>query len=80
MTVFPVERESKCVAHCVSDVTRINNIYSKTKDVIGIYSKIKNITRIFKEYSCTNASAFMPLINVTASLLHKRCKKSLTTS
>jgi hypothetical protein len=54
-----------------------------TKDIIGIYSKIKdvtNVTRIFKEYPRTNAPTFMPLINLTASLLHKRCKKSLTTA
>jgi hypothetical protein len=42
------ERRNKCEAHCVSDVTRINNIYSKTKDVIGIYYKIKDVTRSFK--------------------------------
>jgi hypothetical protein len=38
----------------------------------------QDVTRSFKEYSCTNAPAFMHLINLTASLLHKRCKKSLT--
>jgi hypothetical protein len=40
----------------------------------------QDVTRSFKEYSCTNAPAFMHLINLTASLLHKRCKKSLTTA
>jgi hypothetical protein len=74
------EIRNKCEVHCVSDVTRIKNIYFKTKYFIGIYSNIKYVTRSFKEYSCTNAPAFLPLINVTASLLHKRCKKSLTTS
>jgi hypothetical protein len=40
----------------------------------------QDVTRSFKEYSCTNAPAFMHLINLTASLLQKRCKKSLTTA
>jgi hypothetical protein len=40
----------------------------------------QNATGSFKEYSCTNAPAFAHLINLTAGLLHKRCKKSLTTA
>jgi hypothetical protein len=53
------------------DVTRSVKEYSKMS---------QDVTKSFKEYSCTNAPAFMHLINLTASLLHKRCKKSLTTA
>jgi hypothetical protein len=40
----------------------------------------QDVTGSFKEYYFTNAPAFTHLINLTASLLHKRCKKSLTTA
>jgi hypothetical protein len=40
----------------------------------------QNVTGSFKKYSCTNAPAFMRLINLAASLLHNICKTSLTTA
>jgi hypothetical protein len=47
LRIVSSERRNKCEAQRVYDVTRIKNIYSKTKDVIGIYSKIKDVTRSF---------------------------------
>jgi hypothetical protein len=66
--------------HCVYNATRT---IPRPKDVIRIFQDqniSKDVTMSFKEYSCRNAPAFMHLINLTASLLHKRCKKSLTTA
>jgi hypothetical protein len=80
---FSVERESEETSvkqHCVSNATRI---ISKTKKMSWEYSKTKYVTRCDKEFQrilLHKCTAFMHLINLTASLLHKRCKKSLTTA
>jgi hypothetical protein len=80
---FSVERESEetsVKAHCVSNAKRI---ISKTKKMSWEYSNIKDVKRCDKEFQkipLHKCTASMHLINLTASLLHKRCKKSLTTA
>jgi hypothetical protein len=80
---FSVERESEETSvkvHCVSNATIINPRPKRCHGNIPRSNMSQDVTRISKEYSCTNAPAFMHSINLTASLLHNRCKKSLTTA
>jgi hypothetical protein len=63
-------KETSVKEHCVSNATRI---ISKTKKVSWEYSKIKYVTRCDKEFQIIllhKCTAFMHLINLTASLLH----------
>jgi hypothetical protein len=72
--------ETSVKVHCVSNATRIFPRPKRCHGNIPRSNMSQDVTRSFKEYSCTNAPAFMHLINLTARLLHKRCKKSLTTA
>jgi hypothetical protein len=71
--------ETSIKVHCVSNATRTIPRPKKCHGNIPRSNMSQNVTGSFKEYSCTNTPAFMHLINLTASLLHKICKKSLTT-
>jgi hypothetical protein len=73
-------QETSVKVHCVSNVTIIIPRPKRCHGNIPRSNMSQDVTRSFKEYSCTNAPAFMHFINLTASLLHKRCKKSLMTA
>jgi hypothetical protein len=80
---FWVERESEETSvevHYVSNATRIIPRPKICHGNIPRSNMSQDVTKSFKEFSCTNAPAFMHLINLTASLLHRRCKKGLTTA
>jgi hypothetical protein len=80
---FSVERESEETSvkvHCVSNATRIIPRPKRCHGNIPRSNMSQDVTRSFKEYSCTNAPAFMHLIKLTAILLHKTWKKILTTA
>jgi hypothetical protein len=80
---FSVERESEETSvkvHCVSNATIIITRPKRCHGNIPRSNISQHVTGSLKEYSCTNAPAFMHLINLTASLLHKICKKSLNTA
>jgi hypothetical protein len=72
--------ETSVKVHCISNATRIIPRPKRCHGNIPRSNMSQDVTGSFKEYSCTNSPAFMHLINLTASLLHKRCKKSLTTA
>jgi hypothetical protein len=72
--------ETSVKVHCVSNATIIIPRPKRCHGNIPRSNMSQKVTGSLKEYSCTNAPAFMHLINLTASLLHKICKKSLTTA
>jgi hypothetical protein len=75
-----VSEETSVKVHCVSKAKRIITRPKICHGNITRSNISQDLTGSFKEYSCTNAPAFMHFINLTASLLHKRCKKILTTA
>jgi hypothetical protein len=69
-------RETSVKVYCVSNVTRIIPRPKRCHGDIPRSNMSQDMTGSFKEYSCTNAPAFMHLINLTASYCIKDARKA----
>jgi hypothetical protein len=76
IVVHARSEETSVKVHCVSNATRIIPRPKICHWNIPRSNMSQDVTGSFKEYSWTNAPAFMHLINLTASLLHKDARKA----